>query len=292
MSGIPDQYILRSADTPKLQLVSDGDYVVLDYDVESDRGLWYFTSTGYESYFRLHTVANGDQKSLDVLNDNGTSSTNVYFAGTGDYTGQFWALEKWDDGIYRLSNSFTGPDVYLAWDSNGPYLYPGYSTTQHWAFVKADSGANSDVPSPSDVSATSVLAAITSIISTTTKTTPAPTLSPPANTSSHEKSISVGAIAGIAIGSLAALVLCVCAVIYILRRKRSKRVPTSAEQYPHSSEELVCNPPDYVAATAEKELASAHVAAQGKQGQSVEEWRNMPSAEVAGSDVQYRAEMP
>lgn len=294
-------FYLENADTQRLyQLVSDGNDVAIDYDFTGSSSVWFLELTSYDDYFRLHTLTNGYETSLDVVSDNGIPSARVHFAQSGDYTSQLWRLDEWGDGTFKLSNNFTGPDVHLDLDlDNGiPYLEPGVGTAKRWILADLDGPATSTITVLSAMSFTtgvpSVIAAHTNTISTTIPTT-APSATPSSSnlaiTPPHEHSISLGAIVGVAIGSLAALTLCICAIIYVLRRKQ-KSAPTSAEQYDDSPPELVSSPPDYVAATSEKKLVPAHVTAQGEQRQGDQQWKNISPAEVVGSPVHHRAEMP
>lgn len=285
-----EQYIIRNSYTPRFQLVANGGFVSMSDSENDDNSLWHFTPAPYFGYFRLHTLANGDTKSLDVNNTNDTSSTGVHLVQTGEYTGQFWRLDSWGDGTYRLSNNFTGPYVYLDLDvaSMTPYLRYGDGVAQNWEFINVTDEDTSAVTSSSQAVATSVPAAGTQTLSTT----PSSTIFSSANTSSRGKPISVGMIAGIAIGGLAALTLCICAIIYALRRKRTESAPTSAEHFHVSPAEQVDSLPNYVAATSKKGSSSAHVIPQDTQGKYTQESRNTQPVEVAGSAGQNPTEMP
>jgi hypothetical protein len=99
-------------------------------------GTWVCAKTDKPGYYRLHSGETGFDKSraLDVFNDNGTDSLHVHLAPTGRYSGQFWRLDDWGDGTYKLTNTFTGHgrhlDVYA--DTLQPHLAPGNCTGQHW----------------------------------------------------------------------------------------------------------------------------------------------------------------
>jgi len=99
---------------------------------------WRFVPLATGPKYALRTLYLGDGYSLDVYNDNGTSSRIVYLAATGDYSGQYWTLNTWADGTYRLSNDFTGLtkhlDVYS--DTLQPMLDTDDHSGQHWHLNK------------------------------------------------------------------------------------------------------------------------------------------------------------
>ena len=79
----------------------------------------------------------GGTYSFDVWNDDGVNSTEVRMRETGNYSGQFWSVEKWvrEDG-WRLVNDFTGEgkhlDVYS--DTEQAFLGTDDHSGQHWYF--------------------------------------------------------------------------------------------------------------------------------------------------------------
>ncbi|KAK0738845.1 carbohydrate-binding module family 13 protein, partial [Schizothecium vesticola] len=97
---------------------------------------WFLTATDVDPFYYLHTVATGEGKALDVINDNGTSSVRLHLVGTGRFTGQYWRFDPWSasGGEYRLSNNFTGPDRHLDVysDTLEPHLASGDYSGQHW----------------------------------------------------------------------------------------------------------------------------------------------------------------
>lgn len=102
----------------------------------TDRQQWYLTCTDLPNYYRLHTVATGDNIALDVINDNGVDSVNVQLATVGEFTGQYWQWNIWADGTVYLSNNFTGIDKHLDTHSDtlALFLGDGDGTGQHWTF--------------------------------------------------------------------------------------------------------------------------------------------------------------
>lgn len=59
--------------------------------------------------FYLRTMYKGDEYSLDITND---QYKTPHLASTGNFTGQMWTLNNEGD-IFKLSNDFTGPSVFL-----------------------------------------------------------------------------------------------------------------------------------------------------------------------------------
>ncbi|GAP92704.1 putative calcium calmodulin-dependent protein kinase type 1b protein [Rosellinia necatrix] len=121
--------ILGSPNSRELSMVDMADC--------DDGSQWMLRETGHAGYYRLHTVKAGTSKAADVLNDRDTESRHVVLAETGDYSGQFWRVDAWGDGFYRISNLFTGEgkhlDVYS--DTHGPHLAPGNCIGQHWTLA-------------------------------------------------------------------------------------------------------------------------------------------------------------
>ncbi|KAF2111511.1 hypothetical protein BDV96DRAFT_184254 [Lophiotrema nucula] len=239
---LSSKYILTNAYTlSSKQLASNGDQIFMDGVGNTDSHQWYLTSTTLSSYYRLHTVANGDTESLDVLNDNGTSSTSLQFYQTGSYQGQYWRLDDWGDGTFRLSNEYTGLDMHLDTYSGTlePFLGDGDHTGQHWSFSRVGGASSS---SSSSVSSTATSTSVSNAFSTsyTSQAAVASSSTPAVASNSHSSSLPIGAIVGIAIGGVLALVLCVCAVVFFLRSRRASSRSTAVEN--------AGNPPSYYAA--------------------------------------------
>ncbi len=53
-------------------------------------------------YYRLTTQCQGDQMSLDIVND-GKNNNKLQLTTTGNYGGQHWNITPIDDGFYRLT---------------------------------------------------------------------------------------------------------------------------------------------------------------------------------------------
>ncbi|CAF1671385.1 unnamed protein product [Rotaria sp. Silwood1] len=59
------------------------------------------------SYYRLTTQWQGNNKSLDVVND-GKNNNQLILATTGNYSGQYWKITPTDNGFYRLTTQWQG----------------------------------------------------------------------------------------------------------------------------------------------------------------------------------------
>lgn len=259
------------------QLASDGDRILMDSVSTNDNSQWYLTSTTFTPYFRLHTVANGDSRSLDVVNDNGTSSTGLHFAATGPYTGQFWRLDSWGDGTYRLSNNFTGEQMHLDTysDTLQLFLASGDYTGQHWRFGRVDTKATT-----SSAQASGVLTSSPINPSTTSTVSPPRTSSAP----SENGSLSTGTIIGIAIAGLGILILCVGGALFFLKSQRKKKLSATMAG--------VSAPPDYTTATEKRQPVFAHVSPYHTQEPGDKRTASSYPVEVQGSVVQNPIEMP
>lgn len=109
----------------------------------TSNSLWFLTPTHTAHQYRLHTIANGVQQSLDVINDKGKKSTGLHMTKTGDDSGQYWQfvnLPAEPQYPYRLSNVFTGPNMYLDVHSKKlvAYLSGGNHSGQYWSLTPAN----------------------------------------------------------------------------------------------------------------------------------------------------------
>jgi hypothetical protein len=109
-------YILTNSligSTKGLASTSANDSVVVaPLDSDSSQS-WYFVETSTSGYYRLHTQEKGDFAALDVYNYNGKNSLDLHMFSVHEATGQYWYLNKQDDGSVKIHNNFTGPDIYL-----------------------------------------------------------------------------------------------------------------------------------------------------------------------------------
>lgn len=143
-------YVLKNSFTAAAKILavsgSDGSLSMINANNVTSNSLWFLTPTHTAHYYRLHTIANGVQQSLDVINDNGVQSIGLHMAGTGDYSGQFWKFDSSPAGPhypYRLDNSFTGPNKYLDVysDTLVAHLSSGDYTGQYWSLTPANTVA-------------------------------------------------------------------------------------------------------------------------------------------------------
>ncbi|EPS38023.1 hypothetical protein H072_8251 [Dactylellina haptotyla CBS 200.50] len=216
-------YVLTNSFTGPLKAlsISSGSTSLSMADVVTggtDTQEWLATSAGISGYYRLHIASLGTSQSLDVINDNGVDSINVYMTATGQYTGQYWRFDTWSSGGgYRLSNNFTGLDLHLDVysDTLQAFLATGDHTGQHWTL-----GTPAATLAPSTTSIPSVS---TSGAAPTT-TTPISSATVESSSSGSNKSLSPGAIAGIAVGGIAIIAIVIGAAIFFgLRKRKSER---------------------------------------------------------------------
>ncbi|KAI8631515.1 hypothetical protein F5Y19DRAFT_424049 [Xylariaceae sp. FL1651] len=180
---------------------------------------WFLTMAEASPFYRLHTISLGEGQSLDVLNDNGTSSINLQMAATGASTGQYWRFDAWsasDGGGYRLSNNFTGLDMHVDVysDTLQPHLaIDDTSSGQRWTFN----------PAPTDFSVVPP-----GVASATSSSTSASATNPsPSSDGGGGSGLSAGAIAGIAVGGLAALALAIGVIAYIVIENKKGKAKTA-----------------------------------------------------------------
>ncbi|KAM0746022.1 hypothetical protein T439DRAFT_330214 [Meredithblackwellia eburnea MCA 4105] len=99
---------------------------------------WQLTYLTSGPKYRFSTLYASKDYSLDILNDNGTSSVNARLYNTGTYSGQYWTISSWGDGTYGLYNDFQGPNVFLALSegSSIPQMFPSSHTFgRRWSFT-------------------------------------------------------------------------------------------------------------------------------------------------------------
>ncbi len=108
--------------------------------------MWQITALG-DDFYRLTNKLAGDQKSLDIRNDDQKPPV---MAITGGYTGQYWKFNPLGNNVYRLTTSWLGDGKAIDVSNDG--IYPlvladsaGY-TGQFWQVTL--------VPEPADIAAT------------------------------------------------------------------------------------------------------------------------------------------
>jgi len=179
--------------------------------------LWSFGTTKRQNRYRLQTVAKSEFNAVDISSYSGQNSITAHFVAVEENTGQFWALDKWDDGSVRITNDFTGPDIRLGVDSNGmPGILGGDSKGSHWTLSRF--GGTVQTVSVSGTVSTIIVAPTTLSTSVTSAPTAEPT-NEPTKIPDHTKKLSTGAIVGISVGGVVALVAII--LIIILWRKKS-----------------------------------------------------------------------
>ncbi|KAL6907294.1 carbohydrate-binding module family 13 protein [Trichoderma evansii] len=142
-------YVLKNGYTLASKILaqtgSDGSLSMVNANNVTSDSLWFLTPTNTAQRYRLHTITNGVQRSLDVINNNGVDSTGLHLTETGNYLGQYWQfsrspLSQHPEYEYRLTNSFTGPNKFLDvyFDTTEAFLSDGLHTGQYWQLIPAN----------------------------------------------------------------------------------------------------------------------------------------------------------
>jgi hypothetical protein len=139
-------YVLKNSFTAAAKILaqssSDGSLSMVNANNVTSDSLWFLTPTHTAHQYRLHTITNGVQRSLDVINDNGVQSIGLHLTATGDYSGQFWQFNNVAGRPYpyKLSNAFTGPSKYLDVysDTYVAHLSSGDFSGQYWSLTPAN----------------------------------------------------------------------------------------------------------------------------------------------------------
>ncbi|KAF2630091.1 hypothetical protein BU25DRAFT_265478 [Macroventuria anomochaeta] len=204
---------------------------------------WYFTSTSSTDYYRLHTVAKGDQNALDVDNYYGSNSIDMHFYYVQPRSGQFWKVSKQSDGSVKISNNYTGSDIFLDIDESNlkPTLRAGDGEGTRWTLSSPGSTPTAtDVTTLASPLATTMSTAVSISRSSAVSTGPGSTCTvecSATNTPSPKPGkLSTGAIAGIVVGG--AIVLGAVVGLLLYRRWRNSR----AAQLPDRPARMTSNP--------------------------------------------------
>ena len=191
---------------------------------------WFFTSTSVTPYYRLHTVAKDENVALDVDNYNGRNAIDMHFYYVQERSGQYWMLDEQDDGSIKISNNYTGPDVFLdvGADSLKPTLRAADGKGTRWTLNGPGATASPSASSAlsSSVSATTMISSVsrTGSASPTSACTSACSASSTALESDGDSGkASPGKIAGIAVGAVAGLTLVGAIAWYALKKHRESR---------------------------------------------------------------------
>jgi hypothetical protein len=203
--------------------------VIVEPVNESDSQLWFATETNLQGYYRLHTVGKGNYSALDVYNYIGSQTLDLHFYADQDLTGQYWRLDIQEGGSMKISNNFTGPDIYLniADGTQKPTLAAGDSSGSRWTL----SSLGSD---PTPTSTTSVTSTETGSLTASTASGTASSSNGPSDTAtsnsndpdspSGSNKPSTGAIAGIAVSSVVGAALLGVLIYFLIRRCRRPQV--------------------------------------------------------------------
>jgi hypothetical protein len=78
------------------QLIPKGDFT---------EQIWKITDTG-NGFYRLTNLAEGEEKSLDIINDGKNDQPKL--TKTGNFSGQSWKFTRLENGFYRITNQWQG----------------------------------------------------------------------------------------------------------------------------------------------------------------------------------------
>lgn len=91
-------------------------------------------SKTYPGYFNLCTLWLGTNRCLDVYGDD---ATKPHLAQAGNFTGQQWQLIGQGGDVWKLTNTYSGPDLFLdVKDNDTVFMSSGHSDSQKWLLVK------------------------------------------------------------------------------------------------------------------------------------------------------------
>lgn len=189
---------------------------------------WYFTTTSDSDYYHLHTVQKGDFNVLDIDNYYGRNTIDMHFYYIQpERTGQYWQLNSQDDGSVKISNNFTGPDMFLDIDATSlqPTLKAQDSPGQRWTL--SSPGATPTATSTTKAASPSFTTMSSGVSRSGSSGLPSSTCTAQCtvtNTPLAESSkLSTGTIAGIAVGSAALLGILIGALVYWRHRRNRDR---------------------------------------------------------------------
>jgi hypothetical protein len=217
------RYVIKTdkLGSPKaLASTPESDLLVLTDLNPNETQLWYFEETGDDNYYRLHTEDKGDPYALSTFNTEGRQTFDLRFSSTEgqETTGQYWSVDKQDDGSFKLSNNKTGPGQYLDIDdsSSKPMIAARDSDKQQWTVSSLGSTPTSTQFSENSSSPTS-----TSVSKAASSSTSSACASNCPQSSKGSHGLGKGVIAGIVVGAIVALIIAVAILIW--RREVKKR---------------------------------------------------------------------
>ena len=138
-------------------------------------------------------------------------------------SGQYWQINEQSDGSVKISNNFTGPDIFLGVEEGSlkPVLRAGDGEGSRWTLSSPGSTPTAaGVSSLAAPSATTMSTAVsTSGSGSGSAASSTPTSQVSSTSSSNDKKLSSGAIAGIAVGGVVGLALLAAGAFFLFRRK-------------------------------------------------------------------------
>jgi hypothetical protein len=210
--------------TNALASTPDNDTLLIEPFDASRSQLWYFEESDVDEYYHLHTEDKGDEYSLDIYNYEGSQTIDLRFKETQDLDGQYWHLHPQSDGSVKVSNNHTGSDTYLDVEDGSlkPMLAARDSPNQEWTLSSLGSPTSTQTPTASSTSPESTITPASSSPCTSECSASSSPLSSPSSSTSGSSKLETGAIVGIAVGSVGAILLVVGA-IWLWRRWKKKQ---------------------------------------------------------------------
>jgi hypothetical protein len=192
---------------------------------------WYFLETNTTGYYRLHTDQKGDFAALDVYAYNGKNTIDLHMFAVHDATGQYWRLNKQDDGSVRINNKYTGPDIYLdiVKHTLQPTLAARDGPGQRWTLSEIGSEPTA-TPSASGTTTASTSGITSAPASDSTTGIVSGSSASASAVRQKSNGFAKGAIAGIAVGSAIVLTALVVGAVFLWKRRRERYAPV--EQHP------------------------------------------------------------
>jgi len=93
-------------------------------------------SKSHPGYFNLVTLWLGTSQALDVYGDD---KTRPHLAKAGNFSGQRWQLIAQGGDVWKLTNLYSGPELFLSTDESGEkvkMVSGGGDSYQRWTLVK------------------------------------------------------------------------------------------------------------------------------------------------------------
>ncbi|KAK0708685.1 ricin B lectin domain-containing protein [Lasiosphaeris hirsuta] len=93
-------------------------------------------SKSHPGYFNLVTLWLGTGRALDVYGDD---KTRPHLAKAGNYSGQRWQLIGQGGDVWKLTNLYSGPELFLSTNESGEKVEmaaAGGDSNQRWTLIK------------------------------------------------------------------------------------------------------------------------------------------------------------